>query len=208
MPKLNIPPTKSNLIKVKQDCSIASEGYELLERKREILVMELMSYVEQVKRIEKELDNKLFDSYKSLKKAISFLGHEEIKNKTKHINYEFQMKKKTTRLIGMTLPSIETDAPPLKLQYSFLNTNAVIDETSLKFLNLIRLLCEMAEIRAIVWRLSREVKKVQRRVNALEKIVIPDTKETIKYIEDTLEERERDEIFIRKLVKSKLEGVK
>ena len=94
------------------------------------------------------------------------------------------------------------------LQYSFLNTNAIIDDTSLKFLNLIRLLCEMAEIRAIVWRLSREVKKVQRRVNALEKIVIPDTKETIKYIEDTLEERERDEIFIRKLVKSKLEGVK
>ena len=103
MPKLNIPPTKSNLIKLKQDCTIASEGYELLERKREILVMELMSYVEQVKRIEKELDKKLFDSYDSLKKAITFLGHEDIKNKTKHINYEFQMKKKRTRLIGMTL---------------------------------------------------------------------------------------------------------
>ncbi len=206
MPKLSIPPTKSNLIKVKQDFSIASEGYELLERKREILVMELMSYVEQVKRIEKDLDNKLFSSYESLKKAISFLGHEEIKNKTRHLNYEFMMKKKTTRLIGMTLPSIEAEAPPLKLQYSYLNTNAIIDETTLKFLNLIKLLCEMAEIRAIVWRLSREVKKVQRRVNALEKIVIPDTKETIKYIIETLEERERDEIFIKKLVKGRLEG--
>ena len=114
------------------------------------------------------------------------------------------MQKKTTKLIGMVLPSIGIEVPALKLQYSFLNTNAIIDETSLKFLNLISLLCEMAEIRAIVWRLSREVKKTQRRVNALEKIVIPQEEETIKYIINTLEEKERDEIFIRKLIKEKL----
>ena len=115
------------------------------------------------------------------------------------------MKKKTLRLFGMHLPSVQTEVPRLKMQYSFLNTNAIVDETSMNFLDLISLICEMAEIRAIVWKLSKEVKKVQRRVNALEKIVIPDTEETIKYIEDTLEERERAQIFIGKLVKEKLE---
>ena len=205
MPKLNIPPTKSNLIRVKQDAAIAQEGYELLEQKREILVMELMSYVEKVKRIEKELDNKIFDAYKSLKKAITLLGHEDAKKKSQFITYDYVMKKKTTRLIGMTLPSVEVESPVLKMQYSFLNTNAIVDETSNKFLELIELFCEMAEIRAIVWRLSREVKKTQRRVNALDKIVLPDTRETIKFIIDTLEERDRDEIFIRKLVKGRLE---
>jgi V/A-type H+/Na+-transporting ATPase subunit D len=110
------------------------------------------------------------------------------------------------RLIGMHLPSIEIEVPKLKLQYSVFNTNAIIDETTKKFLSLITLLCEMAEIRAIVWRLSKEVKKTQRRVNSLEKIVIPDTKETIKFIQDILEEKERDEMFIRKLVKQKLEA--
>jgi len=204
--KLNIPPTKSNLIKVKQDHSTASEGYELLERKREILVMELMSYVERVKRIEKELDKKITDAYASLKKTFISLGHEETKTKSEFINYEFKMRKKTNKLIGMTLSAVEVEIPRLQLQYSFLNTNAVIDETSLKFLNLISLLCEMAEIRNIVWRLSKEVKKTQRRVNALEKIIIPQAKETIKFIEDTLEERDRDEIFVRKMVKQRLEA--
>ncbi|MCK4798215.1 MAG: V-type ATP synthase subunit D [Spirochaetes bacterium] len=201
MPRLNIPPTKSNLIKVKQSNSIATEGFELLEQKREILVIELMSYVERVKRIEKELDNLIFDAYSSLKKTISTYGHEDIKKKFQFINYEFPMRKKTLKLLGMRLPSVEAEVPRLKLQYSFLNTNAIVDETSMKFLKLINLLCEMAEIRAIVWRLSKEVKKTQRRVNALEKIVIPETKDTIKFIEDTIEEKERDEIFIRKLVK-------
>lgn len=205
MPKLNIPPTKSNLIKVKQDNAIASEGYELLEQKREILVFELMSYVERVKRIEKELNNNINKAYGSLKKAISSFGHEDIKKKTQFINYKFSMKKKTLRLFGMSLPAIQTEVPRLKLQYSFLNTNAIVDETSMNFLDLINLICEMAEIRAIVWRLSKEVKKVQRRVNALEKIVIPDTNETIKFIENTLEERERDQIYIGKLVKERLE---
>jgi V/A-type H+-transporting ATPase subunit D len=204
MAKLNIPPTKNNLITTKRTFEIASEGYELLEQKRQILVMELMSHVERVKRIEKELDKKIFDAYDSLKKTVLVMGHEEAKQKTEFISYEFNMRKKPLRLIGMHLPSIEIDVPKLKLQYSFLNTNAIIDETTKKFLSLITLLCEMAEIRAIVWRLSKEVKKAQRRVNALEKVVIPDTKETIKFIQDTLEEKERDEMFIRKLVKKKI----
>ena len=173
MPKLNIPPTKSNLIKMKQDNSIANQGYELLEQKREILIVELMSHVEKIKRIEKNLDADMIAAYTSLKKAISTFGHEEIKNKVEFINYEFLMKKKTIKLLGMFLPSIHTEVPELKLQYSFLNTNAIVDETSMKFLKLINLLCEMAEIRTIVWRLSRELKKTQRRVNALEKIIIP-----------------------------------
>lgn len=204
MAKLNIPPTKSNLIKVKQNNEIAKEGYELLEQKREILVIELMSYVERVKRIEKELDKKIMDAYDSLKKAIIQLGHEDTKRSTLFIRYDFPMKKKSIKLIGMNLPSVEVEVPKLKIQYSFLNTNAVVDETTNKFLNMISLICEMAEIRAIVWRLSQEVKKTQRRVNALEKIVIPDTRDTIKFIENTLEEKERDEMFIRKIVKEKL----
>jgi V/A-type H+-transporting ATPase subunit D len=206
MAKLNVPPTKSNLLRIRADNQVASEGYELLEQKREILVMELMSYVERVKRIEKELDKLIFDAYDSLKEAFCSIGHEEVKKKSQFIHYPFTMRKKTVRLLGMTMASVETEAPPLKMQYSFLNTNAVIDKTSLKFLKLITLMCELAEIRTVVWRLSREVKKTQRRVNALEKIVIPDSSETIKFIEETLEERDREQMFVRKMVKDRLEA--
>jgi len=206
MAKKNIPPTKSNLRMVKQAYDVATEGYDLLEQKREILVMELMSYLERIKRVEKDLDKLIFDAYGSLKRAISQLGHKEAEDKSRFINYDFTMRKKTTKLMGMMLPSVHVDPPNLKLQYSFLNTNAIVDETSKKFLKLITTLCEMAEIRTIVWRLSMEVKKTQRRVNALDKVVIPEQRETMEFIEGSLEERERDELFISKLVKTKLGG--
>ncbi|HOJ63792.1 MAG TPA: V-type ATP synthase subunit D [Spirochaetota bacterium] len=205
MAKLNIPPTKSNLFKIRQSHSIAKEGYSLLSQKREILVIELMSYLERVKRVEKDLSKLLNDAYNSFKKAIYRFGHKEVEDKVKFIKYDFIMKKKTNKLMGMILLSVHIDPPKINLQYSFLNSNAIIDETTNKFLKLLTVICEMAEIRAIVWRLSREVKKTQRRVNALEKIVLPENEETLKYIESSLEERERDELFISKLVKTRME---
>ena len=205
MAKLNIPPTKSNLNKVKQSFAIATEGFELLDQKREILVIELMSYLERIKRVEKDLDKLITDAYSTFKRSIQIFGHKEIEDKSRFIKYEFSMRKKTNKLMGMTLSSIHVDPPKLKMQYSFLNTNAIMDEASKNYLKLIAVLGEMAEIRTIVWRLSRELKKTQRRVNALEKSVIPETEETIKFIQSTLEERERDELFIIKMVKSKLE---
>ncbi|HOV14461.1 MAG TPA: V-type ATP synthase subunit D [Spirochaetota bacterium] len=206
MAKINMPPTKTNLRNVKLTHSIAKEGYELLEQKREILVMELMSYLEKVKRVEKDLYKLLFDGYASFKKTVYSFGHREVEDKVKFINYDFNMVKKTTKLMGINLSTVKITPPQLKLQCSFLTSNASIDETSNKFLKIIKLMSELAEIRSIVWKLSNEVKKTQRRVNALDKIVIPETKDTIKFIESSLEEKERDELFISKLVKTKLEA--
>ena len=72
MAKLNLPPTRTNLLKLKQDYLVASEGYELLERKREILAIELMSNIEKIKRLEKDIDKKLYEAYDSLKKVVFY----------------------------------------------------------------------------------------------------------------------------------------
>ena len=90
--------------------------------------------------------------------------------------------------------------------YSFLNSFAESDKVMVEFLKLLELLTDLASIRTIVWRLAREVKKTQRRVNALDKQVIPNTKETKKYIESILEERERENIFVLKALKAKNGG--
>jgi V/A-type H+-transporting ATPase subunit D len=206
MAKQNIPPTKSNLNRVKQSYTIASEGYELLNQKREIMVMELMSYLERTKRVEKDLNALLAEAYSAYKKAVVQIGHREASELACSIKYDYIMKEKTTKLMGMNMPSVHVETPKLSLQNSFLDSNALTDAVSSAFLRLISVLSEMAEIRNIVWRLSREVKKTQRRVNALEKSVIPEAKETIKFIESSLEERERDELFIVKMVKEKIGG--
>ena len=80
------------------------------------------------------------------------------------------------------------------------------DKVMVEFFELLKLLTDLASIRTIVWRLANEVRKTQRRVNALDKMVIPQSKETQVYIESVLEERERENVFVLKALKSKQKG--
>jgi V/A-type H+-transporting ATPase subunit D len=202
--KLNIPPTKSNLILMKEQRAIALGGFELLEQKRDILVMELMRMVERVKLLEADLDKTMKKAYASLKKMLLALGRETAKEVSAGVSYNFSVVEKTVRIAGLPLPTLELKAPPLSLQYSFMDTFAYTDETMRDFLAYLKDIADLAGIRTMVWRLALEVKKTQRRVNALEKIVIPDSGETAAYIADILEEREREIFFIQKILKSKI----
>ena len=164
MTKLNMAPTKSNLLKVKEQLSISMDGYELLEQKREILVMELMHMVEQIKLLEREID-----------KLIAF-------------------------------STVDMGLPKRQLFYSFMDSFADTDKVMADFFDFLKLLTQMASIRTIVWRLAMEVKKTQRRVNALDKMIIPQARNTKKYIESVLEERERENVFVLKSLKGKKGG--
>jgi V/A-type H+-transporting ATPase subunit D len=104
---------------------------------------------------------------------------------------------------GMNLPTLEVRLPEAELKYSPANSFAECDETVLEFFALLKILTELAAVRTIAWRLAREVRKTQRRVNALEKMVIPAARETRRYIEAALEERDRDSFFTSKLLKKK-----
>lgn len=202
--KLGLSPTKSSLIEVKETLSVAKEGYELLEQKREILVMELMKMLEKAKLAEKELAEKLDDAYSSLRTLIVKEGALQVKETSVGINYDYMIKEKINKIMGITLPSVKIDIPHKSLQYSFGNSSVLSDEVMIKFLEVLKATGRMAEIRTAIWRLSRELKKTQRRVNALDKFIIPDNKETKKFIEDTIEEKDREMLFIQKMLKKKL----
>ena len=206
MARYDVPPTKSNLFAVRGQLSIAREGFELLEQKREILVMELMRMVEEVKLLERDLDKRVESAYRALKTTIVGLGRETAREVSAGITFDYVVKEKQSRLMGIPLPTIDVQTPPMALKYSFMNTNATCDRTMVEFFELLKLVARMAEIRTTVWRLAKEVRKTQRRVNALEKIVIPDVLETKKFIEDVLEEREREVFFVQKILKARLLG--
>lgn len=205
MAKLNIPPTKSSLMHIKSQLSVAKEGFELLEQKREILVMELMKRVEQVKILEREMDKRIDTAYDSLKKMLLHIGRETSTEISKGIKFDYQFRERSIKLIGIELPSIDVDMPKIELKYSFLRTFAYCDKTMIEFFELLKIIAEMAGIRTIIWRLANEVRKTQRRVNALEKVVIPDNEETGKYIESILEERDREAFFVMKMLKAKMQ---
>lgn len=203
MAKLNVAPTKSNLLSLKEQLSISKDGYELLEQKREILVMELMHMVEKVKLLEQDIDALIEKAYPALKKMLMQVGGDRVEQIANGVKYEYTIKEKSTTIGGMNFPTIDVKLPEMQLFYSVLGTYASTDQVIKYFFELLKLLTDMASIRTIVWRLAGEVKKTQRRVNALDKMVIPQTNETVKYIESVLEERERENVFVLKSLKNK-----
>jgi V/A-type H+-transporting ATPase subunit D len=206
MARYEVPPTKSSLFAVKAQLIIAREGYELLEQKREILVMELMRMVEEVKLLERDIDARVQTAYKALTRTLLRMGRSEAKNVADGISFEYTTKEKSGKLMGIPLPSLDITMPALELRYSFMGADSSCDATMREFHELLKLVARMAEIRTMVWRLAKEVRKTQRRVNALEKIVIPDVLETRAFIEGVLEEREREVFFVQKILKSRLLG--
>lgn len=203
MAKLNIAPTKSNLLAMKEQLSVSTNGYELLEEKREILVRELMHLVERVKLLEKEIDKVIEKAYPLLKKMLMLDGADQVGKIAHSVHYDFELSEKNVTIGGISFPSIDVKIPKQELFYSFEGTYSNTDETIEAFFELLGLLTQMASIRSIVWRLAEEVKKTQRRVNALDKMIIPQTLETEKYIEEVLEERERENIFVLKALKKR-----
>ena len=203
MAKLNIAPTKSNLLAIKEQLAVAVDGYDLLEQKREILVMELMRIVEKVKLLERELDKSVSQAYPALKNMLMTVGGDQTERISKSIHYEYDIKEKSVVAGGMTFKSVEVQLPKQQLFYSFMGTYADSDKVMVEFFKLLSLLTEMASIRTIAWRLANEVKKTQRRVNALDKMIIPQDRETKTYIESVLEERERENTFVLKSLKNR-----
>ncbi len=206
MARYDVPPTKSNLFGVKEQLAIAREGFELLEQKREILIMELMRVVEEVKLVERDLDRRVSSAYGALRQMLVQVGREPARAASEGISFEYAAREKQGKLMGIPLPTIDVSMPRLELKYSFMSTSAACDATTVEFFELLKLLARMAEIRTMVWRLAKEVRKTQRRVNALERIVIPDVIQTKQFIEGVLEEREREVFFVQKILKAKLLG--
>ncbi len=204
MPRENIAPTKSNLMKTKERLSTAMEGCELLNQKRELLVGALMQKVEEVKLLEKDLDVAVDHAYPALKRMLIAMGRRRADKLSQGIHYQFDLREKHTVTAGMNLPSLQVSVPNPELKkYSLENSFAECDETVIEFFKLLNTLTELAAVRTMAWKLAREVKKTQRRVNALEKMVIPTARDTKVYIESSLEERERDSFFTSKLLKKR-----
>ena len=203
MEKLNVAPTKSNLLAIKEQLSTAENGYQLLEQKREILVMELMRIVEKVKLLERELDKQYQEAYPALKNMLKTVGGDRVERIAHAVKYDFHMKEKKITAGGMNFDSIDVELPRQQLFYSFLGSYADSDKVMVDFFKLLKLLTEMAAIRTVAWRLANEIKKTQRRVNSLNKMVIPQTLETKTYIESVLEERERENTFVLKVLKNR-----
>lgn len=203
MARINVPPTRSNLLRMKQDLEFAQEGYEILDRKREVLAKELIRLAHDAEEVQKQVDEQLAGAYRALEKARLTMGREHLEWAALAISKTVEVQLKYRGVMGVSLPQIEAKGEPPERPYSLGDTTSALDEASAAFRQVLNRIPELSRLVTSVWRLAVELRKTQRRVNALQYIFIPDYKETITFIQSSLEEREREETFRLKLLKSR-----
>jgi V/A-type H+-transporting ATPase subunit D len=208
MPNVNIAPTRSNLIRVKKDLRFAREGYEILDRKREALTSELVSVAKEADAVQKEVWALLATAYEAMEKARLVMGSDHVEWAALAVNKTVDVHLKLRGIMGVAIPSIEARGEPPKLLYSPGDTAAVLDEASTAFREVLLRIPQLAMLTATVWRLANELRKTQRRVNALQHIFIPAYETTVAFIVSSLEEREREETFRLKWLKTKMSRAK
>jgi len=203
MAKLNLPPTRSSFLKLSKELSFADEGFELLEQKRQILLIELMGLVASAKRTQDQVREKMAAAYEAVSHDLANTGALKLNHEALSTSTEQCVELGERYLMGITLPEVMPEHNKPGPSFGLGEGSVRSDEVVRKFFDALESISRLAEIESSVVRLARELKKTQRRVNALEKIFIPDYSETIKYIEDSLAERERDAVVIMRMIKKR-----
>jgi len=198
----NISPTRINLIQTKKTLNLAESGREVLERKRDILLRELRNNIYESERTREEVVMALLKAYQSLTEANISKGSETIANVALGSNANPDFLFNSRSVMGVTVPSIEfkgkTDAKP---DYGFRSTSAELDKAFKQFYNVLELIADLATAEGATFQIANDVKRTQRRVNALNHVIIPRYRITTKWIEQVLEEKDREEFVRTKIIK-------
>lgn len=206
MAKIDLPPTKSSLRKIKEDLVFAYEGHDLLNQKREILAIEIVRKIGGIRNIERTFRDDLNNLYGAYKDAALDMGSHGLALKGCAEKKAYDIKVQIARFMGLRLPRITLVFRPLEPSDGIIGTTAAYDTARDKSRKALKTLVEYAAVTKEIIMLSRELKKVQRRVNALEKVFIPPHEEAKKYITDRIEEMEREEVFVKKLIRQRAAG--
>lgn len=196
-------PTKGNLNAAKRSRALADNGYELMDRKRNILIREIMDLMDEAEDLQERIDSTFSEAYASMRLAeISMGGSAQSGANAVPIDDSFSIRFRS--VMGVELPVVsaepeEPSGPPYGLAF----TSSDLDDAYFKFAEVKELIRELAETENCIYRLAYAIKKAQKRANALQNIVIPGLDSEIARISDALEEKEREEFVRLKVVKAR-----
>ena len=197
----NIAPTKSNLLRTKDNLNLSRTGYNLIDKKRTVLIKEMMQQIEKAKEIQSDVKELFEKAYSVLQEANITMGvRQDIAlsiDKAEHFDITYKS------IMGLDVPTVKYEKQVLRPHYSMYMTGEAIDEAIMIFQKIKSLTYRLAETENTVYKLSIEIKKNQKRANALEKMQIPNLEETVKYISESLEEKEREDFYRLKKIKKR-----
>lgn len=200
MAEQQVFPTKGNLILSKKALQLAALGYELLDRKRNILIRELMGLVDKAGELRSSIEETYIEAYAALQVANIALGL--VTPYAECVPVENGLEISSRSVMGVELPQVTLEEKPLKVTYGFSQTTSQLDKAFIAFDKVKKTTVLLAEVENSIYRLSAAIRKTQRRANALQNIIIPRNQAIVKYISDSLEEKEREEFSRLKVIKA------
>ena len=203
MPEKQVFPTKGNLLALNKSIKLAKLGYDLMDRKRNILIREMMSILANVKNLREEIADTYKKAYFALQEANITLG--VVNDIAKAIPLDDGVTITYRSVMGVEIPKVIYEKQEVKIQYGISSTNTKFDYAYKMFQKVKELTIMLAEIDNALYKLANAIRKARKRANALKNIVIPDYQDKIKFISETLEEREREEFSRRKIIKKNQE---
>lgn len=198
----NTFPTKGNLILAKNSLALASQGYELMDKKRNILIRELMALIDQAKDIQSEIDVTFQTAYRALQKANIELGISYVQEAGESIPVEDSIEIKARSIMGTEIPLVRFHKKQEEVPtYAFYSTKESLDQARAAFDRVKELTIRMSMVENSAYRLASSIKKTQKRANALKNITIPSYSGLVRDITNSLEEKDREEFTRLKVIK-------
>lgn len=201
----NIAPTKANLLNAQATLEFSKNGYELLDKKRNVLIREMMGLIDRAREVQNRIHESFAKAYEALMMANLTMGLATVASIAENIQEDSDFELLYKSVMGVEIPVIKYFDSPAEPAYSFYETNAAMDTAFKSFREVKYAILELAEIETSVYRLAKEIKKTQKRANALENIQIPKYTAIVKMISEVLEEKEREDFFRLKVMKKKEE---
>ena len=182
----NTFPTKGNLILAKNSLALATQGYGLMDKKRNILLRELMELIDQARDIQSEIDATFTEAYKALQRANIELGISFVQDIASSVPVENGIRIKARSIMGTEIPLVQHEDAPLNLTYAYYSTRQSLDEARARFEKVKELTIRLSMVENSAYRLANNIKKTQKRANALKNITIPMYQELTKDITGAL----------------------
>ena len=193
-------PTKANLLNTKKSLELAKLGYDLMDRKRNILVREMMGLIDEARSVQQQIGEVYAAAYNALKTASLNLG--DCARFAGAIPVDDSVTVDYRSVMGVEVPTVTIGDKQADVRdFGFLATNSDFDEACLRFGEVKQLTVRLAQIESSVYRLADAVRKTQKRSNALNNIMIPRLTGTVKFITEALDEKEREDFSRLKVTK-------
>jgi V/A-type H+-transporting ATPase subunit D len=188
---------------------LAQKGHDLLREKMDALVIEFFEVLKRIGDARSAALSQLSLAYRALSVCSAVMGTAETRQASREAKHEVEIEISTRNIMGIVVPTLELEAVKrnaLSRGYSLHATSSVLDDASKEFERALGLLVKLAELEESANAIARELEGTKRRVNALEYILIPSLRATIKFIEMRLDEMERENFSRLKRIKAMLEA--